>query len=64
MAKTLKYKHQNRVWWDRDGDIWFWDTMSDDWRVLSLRFDGGEIVDPANLHHPARAYGPFEAVKR
>lgn len=60
MAKTLKYKHRNRVWRDAEGDVWFWDVHEDAWVVITFGNSGGEGLPQDELDTPVAAYGPFK----
>lgn len=60
MAKTLKYKHRNRVWRDSEGDIWYWDLHEDAWVVITFGLFGGESLTSHELDVPVDSYGPFK----
>lgn len=60
MAQKLKAKHQDRVWVDGDGDVWFFDVNKNKWRYLAITEDGVEYISEnaaPNIHH-----GPYTAI--
>lgn len=62
---TLKHRHRNRVWLDREGQLWFFHPMFKDWVTLvsltygDSRDSEGFIPVPAQIF--MREVSPFTA---
>lgn len=55
----LKKRHRNSVWRDGEGDLWFWDAYTQQWRVLMADLDGG--YHTSGEFHP-KYYRDFKRV--
>lgn len=59
MPKSLKDKHRDRPWFDRDGDLWFWDINQNEWFVVYYSGVALERRYTAQEGDPDWAYGPY-----
>lgn len=59
MPKSLKDKHRDRPWFDREGDLWFWDDDKDKWHVCYYSVLTNLWRGTVHSGIPERGFGPY-----
>lgn len=63
-VKRLKDKHRDYFWLDSDGDLWYFNSLAEQWLVVSWNHVEPGFEVPGGDFKPHKEYGPFTRVNR